>query len=445
MDFKNIDCLKGAKFFINEADIIAGKESFWINTDKIPFEKARDLIEFNREQEIDAAERLERFSLYIAKAFPETEIDGGIIESPLIDASLIQSEIERALGYQSVGRLMLKLDSELPISGSIKARGGIYEVLKYAEHLAMENDLLTHEDNYEKFASKELQAFFSDYSIVVGSTGNLGMSIGIMGASLGFKVTVHMSADARQWKKDLLRTKGVAVVEHVADYGHAVIEGREQAAQDPKCYFVDDEDSADLFLGYAVAARRLKKQLDAQGVQVDSEHPLFVYLPCGVGGGPGGVTFGLKLFFGDAVHCIFVEPTHAPAVLLGIATGLDEHVSAQDFGLDGLTAADGLAVSRPSGLVCRTMRPLIDGVVTVDDLRLYQYLAMAWDTQKVKLEPSAAAGFYGYCRATQKSEYLENHNLSNKMNNSTHIVWATGGRMVPDKDWLCYYENGRSL
>jgi D-serine dehydratase len=267
----------------------------------------------------------------------------------------------------------------------------------------------------------------------------LGLSIGIAGKKLGFNVNVHMSADAAQWKKDCLRNLGACVVEHDADYSVAVAEGRVEAETDPLCHFIDDEDSTDLFLGYAVAGERLPAQFKEQGIIVDREHPLVVYLPCGVGGGPGGITYGLKRVFGDNVHCFFVEPTGAPAVLLGLATGLHNGVSATDFGVKNRTIADGLAVSSPSGLVCRAMEHLLSGVFTVSDEEMYLLLSLLAQAENLRLEPSAVVGFASY---TGIKDALEVLLTPQQQQRTTHLVWATGGSMVPEDVWLEYNRKG---
>lgn len=386
--------------------------------------------------EIDDAERrLRRFAPLIVKCFPETAASKGIIESELTPVPKMQ----RALGEKKgriPGRLLVKLDSHLPIAGSVKARGGIYEVLKHTEELALEHGLLASEqEDYSVLASLEARAFFSRYSVQVGSTGNLGMSIGIMSAALGYHAVVHMSADARQWKKDLLRSRGVEVVEYAGDYSEAVRQGRSLSDSDPMSYFVDDENSRNLFFGYSVAAGRLAAQLTAQEIAVDEEHPLFVYLPCGVGGAPGGIAFGLKQVYGKNVHCFFVEPTQSPCMLLGMATGLNSGICVQDVGLSGKTHADGLAVGRPSGFVGGVMKNRLSGIFTVADAQLYDDMRLLLDTEEIFLEPSACAAFEGvrgWAERAEMVEYLHRHNLMDKMDNITHIAWATGGSLVPE-------------
>lgn len=424
------------------------QECFWINDKKKPFGEAQKKCCFTMKDIQEASERWERFAPFIAKAFPETSSSEGIIESPLKEILRMKEAMEIDQNMKFPGKLLLKCDNMLPISGSIKARGGIYEVLKYAERLVFENHMLAPEDDYSVLAQPEYRELFSNYRIAAGSTGNLGLSIGIMSAKFGLDVTVHMSADARQWKKDMLRGLGVKVIEYESDYSKAVSEGRRQAQNDPKCYFIDDENSADLFLGYSVAALRLKKQLSRSGITVDHEHPLFVYLPCGVGGGPGGVAFGLKAIYGDNVHCFFAEPTHSPCMLLGWATEYYDEICVQDFHIDNKTAADGLAVGRCSHLAGPLMHPFISGSYTVSDDHLYRLLAMMADSEGVKLEPSALAGIPGIMNilGTEKGMgYLEKEGIAQFKENITHIAWATGGGMVPEAVMEEYYKKGKSF
>ncbi|MBB5324958.1 D-serine dehydratase [Anoxybacillus tepidamans] len=423
--------------------IILSEEVFWLNPNYRRFSDVVNELPFVERDVLEAEERLKRFAPFIAAAFPETKGSKGIIESPLVEIENVQKEVAAMFQQSIPGKLLLKCDSHLPIAGSIKARGGIYEVLKHAEQLALAHGLLSVEDDYSMFASNPFREFFSQFSITVGSTGNLGLSIGIISAKLGFRVNVHMSAEAKQWKKDLLRKNGVNVIEHQSDYSRAVEMGRKEAEKDPNNYFIDDENSTHLFLGYAVAAFRLKKQLEESGIVVDQDYPLFVYLPCGVGGAPGGITFGLKLVFGDDVHCFFAEPTHSPCMLLGMMTGLHDQVCVQDFGIDNKTEADGLAVGRPSRFVGKTIEKLVSGIYTVDDRKLFMLLALMNDQEGISLEPSALAGVYGPIQLLrEKTTYIQRHGLERKMEHATHLCWATGGSLVPIEEMKTYYKKG---
>ena len=400
-----------------------GQEFLWIN----PSLGAEHTASLTQADIDDADARLRRFAPLIETCFPETAASHGIIESPLRGIPDMMHHC-----FPDVpGNLYLKMDSDLPIAGSVKARGGIYEVLVHTEELALEHGLLSGiDDDYRKLCTPEARSFFSGYSMQVGSTGNLGMSIGIMSAAIGYKAIVHMSSDAKQWKKDKLRQNGVTVIEYDGDYGEAVIHGRQRSDSDPTSYFVDDENSKELFLGYAVSANRLPSQLEQAGIPVDEGHPLFVYIPCGVGGAPGGITFGLKLIFGKAVHCFFAEPTQAPCMLLALAADKGSEVSAADFGLSGITAADGLAVTRASKLVYREMRTSLDGCFTLRDEELFAYLRMLSDSCGIRIEPSACAGFAGIRSIVPMCSP-----------DAALLVWSTGGGMVPPAEMDSYLKN----
>lgn len=432
--------IKTMEYFVDE--ISNAREIFWQN--ERPEHTCDTCIKgsVNNDdlstKDIDEAElRLIRFAPYIERVFPETKVRKGIIESPLVEIAKMKDYIE-SKGDKIYGDLFLKCDSHLPISGSVKARGGIYEVLKCAEELAIAEGILSYDDDYSILAEEKYKKFFSGYSVAVGSTGNLGMSIGIISAKLGFKVDVHMSHDAKEWKKDVLRKAGVNVCEYSGDYEKAVAEGRRLALADPRCHFVDDENSVDLFLGYAVAGRRLARQLVEQNISVSKKRPLFVYIPCGVGGAPGGIAFGLKDEFGDNVHIYFAEPVEAPAMTLGLVTGKFEKISATDVGLSGLTEADGLAVSRPSALVSPLMAKMLDGCFTVRDERLYPYLANLGELEKLWIEPSACAAFPG--PGLVASNIIDDEGEYNPIN----IVWATGGSAVPEEIMQGYYRKGKN-
>lgn len=408
----------------------------WINPDRETGEKAWANVEFTIDDIIDAEKRMKRFAPLMVKLFSAVEgvkESKGILESPLVHLENLEKKYKDEKNLK--GNLYLKLDSHLPVCGSIKARGGLYEVLVFAETLAKENNLIDDSKDYSQFSDENFKKLFSKYTVQVASTGNLGISVGVMGAALGFNTIVHMSNDAKEWKKTHLRNKGATVIEYDGEFSSAITQAREISIKDPYSYFVDDENSKTLFKGYSVAALRVKKQLEEMNIKVDENHPIFLYMPCGVGGSSGGVAFGFRKVLGDNVHAFFVETTHIPSFLIGASTKLHSEVSVHDLGIDGITEADGLSVARPSKFSGFTMETLLSGIFTCNDDVLFEHLKNLNELEDIRIEPSSCASIDGAVdlfNYENAKEYLENHNLMDKLDNITHICWATGGNLVPE-------------
>ncbi|KQM68685.1 D-serine ammonia-lyase [Xylophilus sp. Leaf220] len=430
------------------ADLAAGRPVLWAS-DEAGDPASGGALHGISPADVDATvERLARFAPLLALLFPELDASAGRIESELVRAPRLQQALGMPEGF---GTLLVKADHALPVAGSIKARGGIHEVLEHAEALALAHGLLAPGGDYRVLASPAARALFAAHQVAVGSTGNLGLAIGVMASALGFEAVVHMSADAKEWKKARLRKRGVEVVEHAGDYAEAVAAGRRAADADPRCHFVDDEQSRSLLLGYAAAAPHLARQLQALGRTVDAQHPLFVYLPCGVGGAPGGIAYGLAQIYGPHVHCFFAEPTRSPCFLVQMLAGtpvlahLGSNPSVYDVGLDNRTEADGLAVPRASELAADVVRPLLGGVYTVEDEYMFRLLHTAAATASIRIEPSAAAGLAGpaMLRASAAGQaYLARRGLADRMAQSTHIAWTTGGLFVPDEEYERLHARG---
>ena len=114
-------------------ELVAYQETAWFNPGVRSGKAALTGLGLTTADIDDAAARLRRFAPYIAQVFPETRLSAGIIEPPLYAVPFMQAAIERREDIRIPGKLWVKMDAELPISGSIKARGGIYEVLHHAE------------------------------------------------------------------------------------------------------------------------------------------------------------------------------------------------------------------------------------------------------------------------------------------------------------------------
>lgn len=397
------------------AALAAGEGTTWLRAGIAVRNHVPGLI--GEDEVAAAAARMERFAPLLATLFSGAQWDGRV-RSDLIDYP------------GSDGQWLVKGDHALPMTGSIKARGGVHELLCFIEDIALRHQLLS--DDVTALAGPAARAVFARHRVVVASTGNLGYSIGLVGRALGLATEIHMSHEAKAWKKERLRELGATVVEHPGDYSDTVAAARQSALGQPDTAFIDDERSRHLLTGYAAAADEIAGQLQAKGLSPSVEHPIVVYLPCGVGGAPGGITLGLKRRFGAGVICVFVEPVASACMLLALMEGEGQAPSVYDYGCDNETIADGLAVPRASELVLAAVGNAIDAVVAVPDEAMVAWMRKVWTEAGLRLEPSAAAAFaardYLIDAATGAPGWPA-------LDCATHLFWATGGSRLPDSEF----------
>lgn len=111
-------------------------------------------------------------------------------------------------------------------------------------------------------------------------------------------------------------------------------------------------------------------------------------------------------------HVYFAEPVEAPCMLLGLASGLQNAICVQDIGLTGRTAADGLAVSRPSGFVGETVKEMVGrrfhGVRTSICSQTFTPCTRRRDFLSSR---PPGAGFAGAVELSKMTDYLESSGL----------------------------------
>ena|GEM_PF-582956 len=132
-----------------------GEPFLWPNPKWQPVSACLDALLFQARHIADAEARWQCFAPLLETLFPELRSSHGIIDSPLLPAPRLA---ERVLPPDG-GRLLVKADHALPVAGSIKARGGIYAVLHFAEKMALKHGLLANQqDDYRRLLSSEARA-----------------------------------------------------------------------------------------------------------------------------------------------------------------------------------------------------------------------------------------------------------------------------------------------
>lgn len=93
-----------------------------------------------------------------------------------------------------------------------------------------------------------------------------------------------------------------------------------------------------------------------------------------------------------------------------------------------------------SPLVLSIVGNMIDAVVAVSDESMSKWIRRAWHDGGLRLEPAAAAGFAALGPFLEAANAASPESTLSHWQSAVHVVWTTGGSLLPDHEFLALLE-----
>jgi threonine dehydratase len=210
---------------------------------------------------------------------------------------------------------------------------------------------------------------------VCASAGNHAQGVAFMCSHMGVKGVIFMPVTTPQQKIQKTRIFGGDQVEiHlVGDYFDDTLAAAQEWCHREGGHFLSPFDDADVIEGQSSIAVEIEAQL--------GRTPDHVILP--VGG--GGMSSGVVSWFGDRVHCLFVEPEGGACLRAALTAGHPVSLDRVD------TFVDGAAVGRIGVLPFAQLQhiPLPD-VLSISEDRICTTMIEMLNVEGIVLEPAGA-------------------------------------------------------
>ncbi len=401
-------------------DLLEQREIFWVNPD----------IEDRMEPLIDqwavdqAVERIRKAIPYMEAIFSDGDAKAEDVESPLVESHMIPEKLARRLGYGMEGKIYLKCDNLLPVTGSSLDRVWLFEILRFAEDVAEDSGMYVGED-YRVFEEKRYTDLFSQYSVVIGSDDRLGRAAATFAERLGFKVTLLVEDEAYE---EAVRTesRNLRVKKWGTDHGRTKEKILKEKDSDPFVLYLWESDPKAISLVIIANMRMIVDQMKEEDITVDGRHPLFLILPRGGSIDPGPLAYYVREVFGKNVHCFVGECTEKPDMAYGLISGLSQEQDLRHFSEAAGQDFPDAGLIKSTEDVKQMSKSSLDGVFTVspESRRVWTDIM----TRETGRKAGEADGVCpeGVLRIQKAYAYLMKNELNGKMENATFILWLAG-------------------